>query len=574
MTRGSWCIGVALALVAGAWSVGGSAGSVGVGTAAAQCMVSMPGCDSGRPTGLLATFACACDEPGVCNIGEFCGGGGDPMCPDQGMNATCESRMWHQRNDNSCIPSQSEGLNPQTDCSPDITRFSPTCPLTFTVLSRGTAQFRNVFGWYEVTGSRPELDDLNVMLDCTAAAGDSVVLDVRSDPDYRGGQIGFFLLTPEGRSGDTGTASCAGGDCCASLDRYRAGAGFLYFSEPAFSDDGSVTHLNVYDSTITERKFYFAWEDTFGRSNFDFTDLVTSVEGVECAGAGAACDTGGVGACRAGVTRCAAGELECTPIVTAEAEICNGVDDDCDGDVDDAAPCPEREVCHDGRCVPNCDVSDEFVCDVGFECDPATGFCIEVACRGVSCTEGQICRNGVCAGECEGVVCPHGQQCFRDRCIDPCRGVSCGAGAICRGGICVPGCGQCDGVVCEGGLTCPTVGGECVDPSCATPCAAGTFCREGACVDACEGAVCPRGAACVAGECVGGEVEPGTDAGTTPRTDGGTIEPGLDGGRPPRGRGGDPGCGCVVGANEAPRPIALALAAMVGALIVTRRRRR
>ncbi|MCA9583675.1 MAG: hypothetical protein KC416_17880, partial [Myxococcales bacterium] len=209
-----------------------------------------------------------------------------------------------------------------------------------------------------------------------------------------------------------------------------------YFSEAGFSDDGSVSHLNVYDSRLTDRKFYFAWEDTYGRSNFDFTDLVTSVEGVECAGAGAACDTGGIGACRAGVTRCSGGELECTPIVEAEAEVCNGVDDDCDGTVDDDAPCPDREVCHDGRCVPNCDVSDEFVCDVGFECDPATGFCIEVACRGISCDAGQICRDGVCAGECEGVVCPHGQQCFRDRCIDPCAGVSCGAGSICRGGLC------------------------------------------------------------------------------------------------------------------------------------------
>ena len=34
-----------------------------------------------------------------------------------------------------------------------------------------------------------------------------MVLDVRSDPDYGGGAIGFFLLTPEGRSGDTGTAT-------------------------------------------------------------------------------------------------------------------------------------------------------------------------------------------------------------------------------------------------------------------------------------------------------------------------------------------------------------------------------
>ncbi|MBX3250778.1 MAG: DUF4114 domain-containing protein [Myxococcales bacterium] len=397
----------------------------GAETALAQCMVAPPGCDSGRPTGLLATFACACDTPGVCNIGAFCSG--DPVgesCPDTGMNATCESRMWHARNDNACIPSRQAGLNPATDCVPSATRFAPTCPLTFTLLTRGTAQFRNVFGWYEVTGARPEPDALRVMLGCDAMPGDTAVLDVRRDPDYRGGEIGFFIISPEGRSGSGGTASCAGGNCCASLERYRAGEGFLYVSETGFSDDGSVNHLHVYDSTITERKFYFAWEDTFGTSNFDFTDLVTSVDGVECSGAGVSCDTGAQGACGAGVTRCVGSTLECAPIVRAETEVCNGVDDDCDGEVDNGATCPAREVCHDGRCVPNCEVSDEFVCDVGFECDAETGFCVEVACRDVTCGEGQICRAGVCAGECEGVVCPHGQECFRDRCIAPCVGVS------------------------------------------------------------------------------------------------------------------------------------------------------
>jgi hypothetical protein len=531
--------------------------------AEAQCMVSMPGCDSGRPTGLLATFACVCDVPGVCNIGEFCSG--DPVgapCPDLGMNATCESRMWHLRNDNSCIPTQSAGLSPATDCSPGIETFAPTCPLTFTVLSRGTAQFRNVFGWYEVTGARPAPEDLHVMLDCDTAPGETAVLDVRSDPSYGGGEVGFFLLTPEGRAGMGGTAACAGGDCCASLARYARGEGFLYFSERAFSDDGSVTHLNVYDSAVFERKFYFAWEDTFGRSNFDFTDLVTSVEGVECAGAGERCDTGMMGACGVGTTRCERGTLTCTPVITAEAEVCNGVDDDCDGTPDDGATCGAREVCDQGRCVPNCELSDEFVCDVGFECVASTGFCVETACIGVTCDAGEVCRRGTCAGECEGVVCPHGQQCFRDRCIDPCRSVTCGAGEICRGGLCVPGCGRCDGVACGGGLVCATPGGECSDPSCAGGCGAGTFCRAGTCVDACEGASCPRGAACVAGECV---VPEGADAGFGPGFDGGPVDAStnLDGGRARTYR---DGCGCRVagGGGSGPLGGGLAVLALFG----------
>lgn len=148
--------------------------------------------------------------------------------------------------------------------------------------------------------------------------------------------------------------------------------------------------------------------------------------------------------------------------------------------------------------------------------------------------------------------------------------MSCGAGAICRGGICVPGCSQCDGVVCEAGLTCPTPGGECVDPSCAGGCGAGTFCRDGACVDACEGAVCPRGGACVDGECVGGEGEPGVDGGPRPGVDAGET-PELDAGGRPRGRGGDPGCACGVG-GEGPSPLAMGLAALVGFVLFRRRR--
>jgi parallel beta-helix repeat protein len=47
------------------------------------------------------------------------------------------------------------------------------------------------------------------------------------------------------------------------------------------------------------------------------------------------CATGLLGACSAGVTACAAGELSCQPIASPVAEICNQIDDDCDGEVDE-----------------------------------------------------------------------------------------------------------------------------------------------------------------------------------------------------------------------------------------------
>ncbi len=490
----------------------------------------LPGCRDNRPTGLLPTFACICDVEGVCNIGEPCAS--ETSC-DDGMNANCESRMWHVFNDNTCIPTQSDGIDPREDASLLPETYSPTCALTFTVESRGTATFRNAFGWYNVVeGQRPRADDLHVMLDCDAPVGTTVVLDVRSEPAYRGGEIGFFLLTPESHT--TG-ATCAGGDCCASVDRYQRGDGWAYFSERRYNPDHrgseSFIHLLVYDSIVSERKFYFAWEDTYDAALDDFTDLVTSVTGVECGGAGRDCDTGRAGACGRGITRCENGVLVCNARYTGESEACDGLDNDCDENVDESAPCPERHVCDNGECVPHCVLSAEFMClGPREECDDGSGFCVEPACRGVDCPSGEICREGMCRRECEGIVCPAGSTCFLDRCIDACAEHECAAGQVCRGGFCLPGCNQCDGLVCDEGQVCDETSGDCRHPDCPTSCPAGQFCDgPDGCRDACEGAVCPRLQTCVMGRCAGIEPEPpsgGTDSGTR-TSDAGSVDAGF-----------------------------------------------
>ncbi|HCF56735.1 MAG TPA: hypothetical protein DFS52_01900, partial [Myxococcales bacterium] len=55
-------------------------------------------------------------------------------------------------------------------------------------------------------------------------------------------------------------------------------------------------------------------------------------------GGGVSCNTGQPGVCAAGTTRCRNGELECNPNATPTAEICNGKDDNCNGQADENNP--------------------------------------------------------------------------------------------------------------------------------------------------------------------------------------------------------------------------------------------
>lgn len=54
--------------------------------------------------------------------------------------------------------------------------------------------------------------------------------------------------------------------------------------------------------------------------------------------AGQACNSGMSGACAEGTTACEDGELVCNPNAAPQAESCNGVDDDCNGEADDGNP--------------------------------------------------------------------------------------------------------------------------------------------------------------------------------------------------------------------------------------------
>lgn len=271
------------------------------------------------------------------------------------------------------------------------------------------------------------------------------------------------------------------------------------------------------------------------------------------------CGDSDVGPCRAGTQRCVDGAwTACEGVVYAQIEQCNGIDDDCDGDIDedsslcdDGLACNGVESCVEGACAPgesidcsvingpcqtglcldkdgSCEtilVDDGTPCDTGLFCTEM-GMCSAGECVAVprDCSSlDSACSVGVCdeaARSCvaqpiaDGTTCDDGQFCTTG---DVCTAGQCGGGARscdsasdqCNTGVCDETADACvpapraNGTSCEDGLFC-TINDSCVAGACTgggiRECSAsGGSCRSGVCDEAsrsCTGDPVPDGTSC------------------------------------------------------------------------------
>jgi hypothetical protein len=104
-------------------------------------------------------------------------------------------------------------------------------------------------------------------------------------------------------------------------------------------------------------------------------------------GGGAACSTGKLGVCAAGTTTCTAGVVSCVQNVQPSTEVCDGKDNNCDGTVDEGNP-GGGAACTTG---------------VGGTCDPGTMKCVNgaLACKATAAVA-ETCNNK--DDDCDGVI--------------------------------------------------------------------------------------------------------------------------------------------------------------------------
>lgn len=158
-------------------------------------------------------------------------------------------------------------------------------------------------------------------------------------------------------------------------------------------------------------------------------------------------DSGGpcgsnIGACKPGVLNCENGAIVCVGGTAGTPEKCNGVDDDCNGAIDDGDP--------GGGAKCGTDLG---VCEAGTE------HCVggSILCIGAINGTNEICDglDNNCDGTADELApCPGESKCVQGTCAEKCKfgEFPCPGSQICVNGYCLPA--NCDNIVCSPGYAC------------------------------------------------------------------------------------------------------------------------
>jgi hypothetical protein len=89
------------------------------------------------------------------------------------------------------------------------------------------------------------------------------------------------------------------------------------------------------------------------------------------------------------VQEAGAARFACVGGVGPSPELCDGKDNDCDGEIDDGASCANNRVCADGECVTRCGAPGNAPCPADRMC--RDGLCRYAACALTPCARGFRC---------------------------------------------------------------------------------------------------------------------------------------------------------------------------------------
>lgn len=201
------------------------------------------------------------------------------------------------------------------------------------------------------------------------------------------------------------------------------------------------------------------------------------------------CATELAGPCAVGRWECVGGRTRCLPDNSPGIESCDLVDNDCDGIIDEHV----RNEC--GTCggIPE-EVCDDYDNDCDGNVDESN-----------PCSDGLVCARGLCLQACDAQgLCPGEVDdfCADGACVPWCKETGCLNGLVCELEGCVDRCGD---VTCAEGEEC--YAGDCISarqPCQNATCPEGFTCRSGTCdpVDPCAGVDCGSDSFCRDGECV------------------------------------------------------------------------